>query len=135
MPLVPDVSVAAAWILPDERAVYSDQVMSRVERNGAVVPSLWQFELANVLALALRRNRITVQEVRDGIARIQGLPITTDDPGPLDLLSALPWLAVQESLTAYDAAYLELAIRRALPLATLDCRLARAAKAHGVALV
>ncbi len=84
---------------------------------------------------ALRRGRITQQEAWAGITRIQALPITVDDGGTLALLSSLASLAVQSSLTAYGASYLELAIRRSLPLATLDTQLRTAAQQHGVALL
>jgi predicted nucleic acid-binding protein len=135
MPLIPDVSVAAAWILPDEQTAYSKQILAQVRTEGAVVPALWLFELANILVVALRRNRITSQEVRDNLADLEVLPILIDEPGALGLSSTLLWLAFREGLTAYDASYLELAIRRRLPMASNDTQLRAAALRLGVSLL
>ena len=128
-----DCSVAVAWLLEDERIPEADELLDRLDDGAqAVVPGLWRLELGNVLAGAERRNRIT----GTGIARCLGilarLPIETDPHTEERALRETLDLARREYLTTYDAAYLELAMRRGLPLATLDRPLARAARRAGV---
>ncbi len=129
-------SVAVAWLLEDERIPEADALLDRLDDGGeAVVPGLWRFELGNVLAGAERRSRIS----GTGIARCLGilarLPIVTDAQTDERALRETLELARREYLTSYDAAYLELAMRRGLPLATLDRPLARAARRAGVVVL
>jgi predicted nucleic acid-binding protein len=95
---------------------------------------LWAYEVGNGLVMAHRRRRITIQQVTDYLERLGELPITVDRLEPEAVLR-LPTLALQYGLTAYDAAYLELAIRLRLPLATQDAALTRAMAESGVQLV
>ncbi len=133
MTLVVDASVVAGWVLKDERTPYTDQVLARVEVEGAVVPALWAAEVANMLLVGVRRTRLAAAEAYAALALLGGLPIRVDDQDSLSLLAGVFAAADQAGLTAYDACYLELAVRRSLALATLDSRLRSAAQQRGVA--
>ncbi|MXX35595.1 MAG: type II toxin-antitoxin system VapC family toxin [Gemmatimonadetes bacterium] len=126
-------SVAVAWLLEDERIPEADELLDRLDDGGeAVVPGLWRLELGNVLAGAERRNRISGPGVARCLGILARLPIVTDPHTDERALRETLELARREYLTTYDAAYLELAMRRGLPLATLDRPLARAARRAGV---
>jgi predicted nucleic acid-binding protein len=131
-----DCSVTVAWCFDDEATVELDSLLDRVQREGAVVPPLWISEAANVLLLAQRRGRIDRETMQERLALLDMLPIETDNmaSGPVWRSSVLT-LADAEALTFYDATYLELAIRRGLPLASSDVALRRAARRRGVAVV
>ena len=131
-----DCSVTVAWCFEDEATVELDSLLDRVQREGAVVPPLWISEAANVLLSAQRRGRIDRETMQERLALLDMLPIETDNmaSGPVWRSSVLT-LADAEALTFYDATYLELAIRRALPLASSDVALRRAARRRGVAVV
>jgi predicted nucleic acid-binding protein len=133
--LVLDSSIALSWCLPDEAAPNAGEVERTMATHGAVVPAHWPLEVANALLVAMRRARIDAG-FRDAALRdLAALPIALDPE-----TSSRAWhdtlrLADAHRLTAYDAAYLELAHRRALPLATLDAELRAAARAFGVTLL
>lgn len=128
-----DCSVAVAWLLEDERVPEADALLDRLDDGGqAVVPSLWRLELGNVLAGAERRNRISATGIARCLGILSRLPIITDPQTEERALREILALARREHVTTYDAAYLELGMRRGLPLATLDRRLARAARRAGV---
>jgi len=131
--LVIDSSAALSWCFEDEASPGSDALFEQVRDQGAVVPGLWHLEVANVLLQAERRGRITTGDVAMRLALIADLPITTDNE-----TTARAWretLALRaEGLTTYDATYLELAIRRGLPLMTKDAALIAAAGRSGVAI-
>jgi len=128
-----DCSVAVAWLLEDERVPEADELLDLLDGGGqAVVPSLWRLELGNVLAGAERRNRISATGIANCLGILARLPIVTDSRTEERALREILELARREYLTTYDAAYLELAMRRGLSLATLDRRLARAARRVGV---
>jgi predicted nucleic acid-binding protein len=132
MAYVLDASFAASWFLPDEASEAADEALAAVLSNSPVVPSLFRHELRNLLLAAERRNRLTRSDVDEALAMVSTLPIavrTADDDR--DVLS----LARKHVLTAYDAAYLALALAERLPLATLDKRLAQAARAEKAALL
>lgn len=101
----------------------------------AFVPGIWSLEIANVLLVAERRNRMTSEQSEQAIFLLQSLLIQVDTATDANALGATLALGRQEGLAAYDAAYLELALRLGLPLATLDTRLALAATSCGVELV
>ena len=135
MTIVLDSSTTIAFLIDDERTAGVTAVMRQVGSDGGVVPSLWRLEVANVLQSAVRRKRITAT-LRDGyIDHLRTLPIEIDDQTDDRAWSSTLRLAEQHGLTAYDAAYLELASRRRLPLASLDQRLRDAAGAAGVAIL
>lgn len=135
MSFVVDSSVALAWCFGEEATPATDALLTRVTRNGAHAPSLWPLEVLNVLLMAQRRGRIT-QEVRQiSVARLRWLPINLDRQTVSQAWMVTNLLAEQQKLTLYDAAYLELAQRLDLPLATLDGDLRRAAQKLGVELL
>lgn len=133
--LVLDCSVAVAWCFEDEATEALDALLDRVQADGAVVPSWWMLEVANVLLMATRRGRVAREAVQERLALLDMLAIETDvdDVGPVWRSTVLT-LAQTEMLTFYDAVYLELAIRRGLPLASSDKALRRAAVQRGVAV-
>ena len=132
MPFVLDASVAVCWAFVDEDSALADQALDRVRTDHAVVPSLFWFEVWNVLLVNERRGRIAEADTADILADLFRLGVVIDqDMHPASVLD----LARRHRLTAYDASYLELARRLEAPLATLDQRLARAAQSENVALL
>jgi len=131
--LVIDSSVALSWCFEDEASPRSDALFEEVRDHGAVVPGLWHLEVANVLLQAERRGRIATADVMVRLDLIAELPITTDDETTARAWREILALARSEGLTTYDATYLELAIRRGLPLLTKDEALIAAAARTGVA--
>src|SRR3954471_4649315 len=134
MAVVIDASIAVAWCIEDETSPETDALLDDVRDYGAVVPTLWHVELANVLLQAEKRKRITTAEVAARLELIAALPIAIDHETPVRAWREILLHARAERLTTYDAAYLELAVRRGLPLASLDKELAEAAKRLGVAV-
>jgi predicted nucleic acid-binding protein len=133
--LVLDAAVALAWCFQDETTAYTESILDLVTSGRvAVVPSLWPYEVANVLALAERRRRATWASIRSFLHRVYSLPVRVDEGGMTTAFEQALSIARERQLSVYDAAYLELAIREGLPLATLDGDLRRAAKAIGVRL-
>jgi len=130
--LVVDASVALTWCFEDEASPATDAVLDQVKGEGAIVPSLWHLELGNVLLSAERRGRTIQGGVVARLALMAQLPITIDAETAGRAWREILALARAERLTAYDAAYLELAVRRGLPLATKDEALRGAAKRVGV---
>lgn len=115
---VVDASVSAAWFLPDEATPFTEAALTATAAGAVWVPALWWLEIGNLLLSAQRRRRITADQRLDLVAAAEGLRLQVDrEPVPL---RSIDTLADRHGLTSYDAAYLELAIRRKLPLATLD---------------
>lgn len=135
MSLVLDPSLALSWYFEDERTPTADALLDRVADQGATVPGMWRLEIANGLRTALRRKRIDKAFRDRAIAELTRLPIMVDTDTDRYAWTTILQLADQFGLTPYDAAYLELAQRRTLPLATLDEPLRTAAPALGVALL
>lgn len=133
MPIVVDTSVTMAWCFDDESTGETDAVLERVGLEGAVVPALWRLEVANVLLVAERRRRITEAQAARFVALLAQLPIRVDVT-PSETASVLA-AGRQHRLSACDASYLIVAERLALPMATLDQRLAAACRTAGVPLV
>ena len=130
-----DASVALSWFLQDEQSPASDRLFALVAEEGAVVPSLWRLEIANALQVAVRRNRID-RAYRDGtIQRAGRLPIEVDPETDTHAWTRTLHLSERHDITVYDAAYLELALRRGVRLATRDRDLARAAINSGVTVL
>ena len=130
-----DASVALAWCFDDEATEATRALLDRFEDGRAEVPSLWHLELANALAMGERKGRITPARASEFIALIDALPIVIDERTPSVALNSVLELSWRELLSAYDASYLELAMRRGVPLATKDNDLARAANHMGVTLL
>jgi predicted nucleic acid-binding protein len=128
-----DASVVMAWCFEEEGGPDTDAILTRLKGEAALVPQVWPFEIANVLATAERRGRITPDQSASFIEFLRPLPITIDRTA--SALSELLSASRASRLTAYDAAYLILSIVHGLPLATRDRAQARAAKAVGVRLL
>jgi predicted nucleic acid-binding protein len=131
-PLILDSSATLAWIYGDEITETIRSVFDAVAENGALVPALWRLEVANSLTRAVRGRRIDPDFRRAALADLALLDITTDQQTDSYAWTDTLNLADRFQLTVYNAAYLELAQRRALPLATLDQDLRKAAMAVGV---
>jgi predicted nucleic acid-binding protein len=132
MSLVLDSSITLAWVYSDETTEPVSQVFDLLSQSGAWVPQLWRLEVANVLEMGVRRKRHD-SDFRDAtLADLAQLPIQVDGETDNQAWSATLRFAQRHKLTLYDAAYLELALRRSLPLATLDEDLRRAASAEKV---
>lgn len=132
--LVLDCSIIAAWLLPGERNDEVDSILTRVTEIGALVPGVWRIEVLNALLTAERRKRIAAADRARGLAIVGQLPIEVDPETSDRAWTDIASVAARFRLTAYDAAYLELAHRAALPLATLDEDLRAAAVKLGVPL-
>ena len=132
MSLVLDSSATLAWIYSDEVAEGVRQLFDTVADTGAFVPALWRLEVANSLTIAVRRGRIDAEFRRAALDDLALLDITTDNHTDTHAWAETLQLADRFRLTMYDAAYLELAHRRGVPLATLDEDLSAAALALGL---
>ena len=127
---VVDASITAAWLLPDEATDESEAALAATATHDVWVPALWTLETGNLLLSAQRRRRIDDAKRRALIAAAAALHLRHDPRiVPMQTLDAL---AAAHALSTYDAAYLELALRRGLPLATADASLRKAMKAAGV---
>ncbi|HFC97470.1 MAG TPA: PIN domain-containing protein [Thermosulfurimonas dismutans] len=127
-----DASVTVAWALEDERDLYSEKILDALGEGKAWVPSIWPLEVANALLMAERRRRLTRADVENFLSLLQELPIQVEGDTVLKVWSEILLLAREEGLSVYDAAYLNLAMRLGLPLATLDQALRKAARNCGV---
>ena len=123
------------WYFDDEITPATEAVLNHVSEAGAVVPSLWRLEVANAFQSALRRKRISPEYRDESLVELGELPITLDTDTDTYAWTTTLRLAERFGLTIYDAAYLELAQRRSLPLATLDNELREAATAIDVTLL
>jgi predicted nucleic acid-binding protein len=133
--VVVDASIALAWCFPDETSKYADAVIVALEGRQILVPSVCPLEITNALLIGRRRNRINPLQTQRFIELLEGLAIR-------ESLSPLTWctssvlpLAQEYGLSAYDAAYLAVAIRHSIPLATLDIGLSKAARKVGVEIL
>jgi predicted nucleic acid-binding protein len=133
--LVLDSSATLAWIYSDETTDAIRRLFDAVGDDGAVVPALWRLEIANSLTVAVRRGRIEANFRRAALTDLALLDIAIDDQTDVHAWGETLRVADFFQLTVYDAAYLELAQRRNLPLATLDGELRAAAKSLGLGLV
>lgn len=132
MSLVLDPSLALGWYFEDERTVATDAILHLVVEDGAVVPSLWRLEIANALQMAIRRKRIDAAFRDAALVELGLLAITVDGETDVHAWTVILGLSDRFRLTVYDAAYLELARRRKLPLATRDQAMGAAARECGV---
>jgi predicted nucleic acid-binding protein len=132
MSVVIDASMATAWLFNDERTEAAHAVMRRVVAEGAWVPTLWRLEVANVLRNAVRRGWCDVAFADRSLARLGRLTIQNDEDTDRQAWGATRQLSQDENLTLYDAAYLELALRKRFPLASCDAALITAAKRRGM---
>ena len=130
--IVPDNSVVLAWCLADENHPRAERAMQLVIEHGAVVLGIWWYELRNALVVNERRGRLSAADSRSTLADLREMRITIDHEHDETLLLDL---SRQHDLSVYDTAYLEVALRGAIPLASLDRRLCEAASACDVALI
>lgn len=132
MTFVLDCSVAIAWVFPDEASEATDRLRDSLVDGRAFVPPLWPVEVGSVLLVAAQRGRISTGEWPHICSNLDALPIEIEPVSTSRVWGTTLALAHQHGLSVYDAAYLELASRMRLPLATLDRALAAAARAAGV---
>ena len=118
--VVVDSSIAVAWCFPDEKAPYPQSVLDALPESGAVVPSLWRLEVVNALLMGERRGRCSQTDVSIWAGFLASLSIHIDEETVRHACGETLILATIHTLSSYDAAYIELALRRDLPLATLD---------------
>lgn len=130
-----DSSYAMAWCFEDEASAEADEMLQKVVQQGALVPNLWHLEVGNVLLQAVRRNRIKPSQAASMIELLRTLPLQTDEKTSRRALRESFDVASRYELSLYDAAYLELAMRTSLPLASFDKALRKAAKRASVALL
>ena len=124
-----DASVTMPWFFPDETTPFTDDLLDSLGRQALWAPALWVLECTNVLQSAHRRRRIGADRRAEIASELSALPVHIDHE-PIAFI-ALDRLAASHGLSAYDAAYLELALRRSLTLVSLDDRLVTAARAIG----
>jgi predicted nucleic acid-binding protein len=129
-----DCSVTVAWFFPDEVSAYAAEIRDSLAGAAAFVPSLWPLEVANALVVGERRKRATEAKSTQFLVLLSALPINIDEETTNRAWSDTIKLARAHNLSVYDAAYLELAIRRGLSLASIDKGLKSAAAAVGVPL-
>lgn len=128
-----DCSVTLAWCFEDEADRYAGRVLEALGARGAIVPALWPYEVANVLLVAERRRRLRRADSVRFLTLLAALPIEVDPPLGIEAIPGLGAIAREHRLSAYDAAYLDLAMRERLPLATRDSALGGAARAAAIA--
>ncbi len=133
MPFVLDNSVVCGWFLDNQASAYTEAIATCLQDDRALVPVLWHLEFTNVLRTACLRQRMNAQAAQAVVAHLATLPIDVDRQAvpPGELLA----LALRFGLSTYDAAYLELALRLQLPIATVDGPLGDAARASGVGVL
>ena len=132
MAFVVDSSITACWAFSDESNADATLALKRMSSERALVPPLWWFEMRNVLMVNERRGRLTEWSTVAFLRKLSRLPITIE---PLPDSVAVVALSRAHRLTVYDAAYLELAQREGVPMATMDSDLIRAARSEGVPLI
>jgi predicted nucleic acid-binding protein len=130
--LVLDASIALSWCFEDQGSEEALQTLERLRSNEAVVPPLWTLEVANGLLTAERQRRLDAEAMARAGHLLLSLPIVVEPAARARPLTTVLPLARKHRLSAYDGAYLELALRRNIPLATLDRSLRRAARSEGV---
>lgn len=132
-----DNTVTMAWCFTDEATEFTETLLSRLSNltDSAIVPALWLYEVINVTELAVRKGRITAEKANAFLESLADLPIAVESPALPQMFVSVRELVGQYKLTAYDASYLELAIRHNLPIASSDKALVKAAQAAGVNVV
>ena len=132
-----DNTVTMAWCFTDEATEFTETLLRRLSNlaDSAIVPALWLYEVVNVTELAVRKGRITSERARAFLESLADLPIEIENPALPQIFVSVRALVGQYKLTAYDASYLELAIRHNLPIAASDNALVTAAQTAGVNLV
>jgi predicted nucleic acid-binding protein len=127
-----DASVALAWCFPDEASNYADSVLLALENQTVIVPTIWAVEITNALLVGEWRKRIRQPEIRRFVDLLKGLSVVEERQKFAETVSNVLPLAREYDLSAYDAAYLDVAIRHEIPLATLDAAMQKACTAAGI---
>ena len=135
MSFVLDTSVTMAWLFEDETTLTTETVLDRLNEEDALVPTLWTYEVGNVLLMAERRNRITEAQGRRFTQLLESLPIHISDSHLKSLWNNAIVVAREHDLSVYDGTYLDLAMREGIPLATRDKALRKAAKKLGIGVL
>ncbi len=133
--IVLDASVALAWCFEDELSGAADAVADRLVSEPAMVPAVWPLEVANAIVAAERRGRLTERDAAEVLELLVVLPVEIEATSSRQAFGAIAAVAREHGLSAYDAAYLELAARLRAPLATFDQRLRAAARSAGIELL
>jgi predicted nucleic acid-binding protein len=132
MSFVLDASVALSWCLPDETLSPNDHLFAELTAGPALAPALWPLEVGNALQTAHRRGRLTADQLSEAIELLAQIPVELVTLVPLTVFTQVLPLALAQSLSVYDAAYLAVAQQHQVPLATVDRRLAEAARSVGI---
>jgi len=130
-----DNSVIMAWCFGDEISGYSDHILDSLETSTGFVPSIWPLEVSNVLLVAERKKRISEADSARFVALLADLPIIVEQESPERMIKEIFALARKHKLSSYDASYLDLAMRKGLPIASLDKNLLAAAKKSKVPIL
>ncbi len=132
-----DNTVTMAWCFTEEATEHTETLLNRLSdmTDSAIVPALWLYEVVNVTELAIQKGRITEEKALAFLESLAGLPIEVENPTRMQMFVSVRALVAQYKLTAYDASYLELAIRHMLPIASSDKALTKAAHTAGIALM
>ena len=130
--VVIDASVALAWCFPDEASAYADRILVALEGHAVLVPALWSVEITNAVLVAERRKRVKQPEIRRFVELLDALTVIIDSQAITESMSNILTIAREYGLSAYDAAYLDVAARHGVPLATLDSALQRACRKAGI---
>jgi predicted nucleic acid-binding protein len=131
---VADASVGIAWAVPTQSSPAAERLLDEVALGRPfVIPALWPFEVANSLLVLKRRKKLTGEQYALARRALSSLRPVVDDEGPRVALGRISEIAEENGLSVYDAAYLELSLRKNLPLASRDTDLNRAAKRRGLA--
>jgi len=129
-----DTSIVMTWCFRDETSQYAEHILDRLETGTGLVPSIWPLEVCNVLLTAERKRRLAQADNARFIALLNELPIVVEQEPPERMMREIFALAREHQLSSYDASYLDLAMPKGLPLATLDKNLVTAAKRSGVTI-
>lgn len=133
---VVDASLALAWVLPSQASSAAEALLARIESGAVpVVPALWFLEVANGLLAAERRKLLTPAERHQALGQLSGMRFTVDDESGHAAFGRVSALADEHRLSVYDAVYLDVALRRALPLGSRDRALVAAARRRGVSIL
>ena len=130
-----DNSVVMTWCFQDESSQYADSILDRFENSIGFVPSIWPLEVCNVLLVAERRKRISEAGSARFLALLSELPIIVEQESPERMTREIFALARKHKLSGYDASYLDLAMRKGLPIATIDSNLMAAAKRSNTSII
>jgi predicted nucleic acid-binding protein len=130
-----DNSVVMSWCFKDETSKYTDAMLDYLEQSTAYVPAIWPLEVSNVLLVAERRKRLSQSDSSRFISLLLELPIIVEPESPVRMLSEILALAREYKLSSYDASYLDLAMRKGLPIATTDKNIIAAAKRSSVPIL